>query len=1169
MISGGSVTIVVLPPERENELLSLAQEWTAAWLIRSAIWIKASDLLPDPVFPEAPPLVHGYVMGRNGAVKVPLFHELSRREYSLLRFVTVRSVEGGEAYNELQDETVRSLEEHLRLSKPHQTNAQFVNLVFAPTRHSGASAHHVVERGWNVNILVSPEDRRTASSFDAFTRHSSPKEWTGFVLAHAVTAAGLWSTLESGPYDEVEFDGYMEGTHVQRVVVRGVLTGALVVNVGRQALELASQDDNPLADPLIAIGEQDLRVMSEEEETKAITDLIRVTLQLSGAQLSYKPVADPPTLPPRKLGFFAQVRDISEFGVDKIRDTPEWFARLFKGKASRKATAEFHGEGSDTRVDAGGILSREDADLTDAVAELDQQRELMLAKFDEPITARRHDVDGPLFESVRQAGFALLDGSPLPEGHAMRTVWAPEERAPVVRSITSIVPDWKDSWTASDAVQADLGSFARLQGKPSHWLDVDFTHAWRDELGRRVSRLGEREGMLRQRLGAARLERQVISEDLEELSARADALRDEVRWLSEDLAEHEEHAREESGSASEPQSTQSVWSALPKSVGEDAATDLLSPVPGSLSSQKIDLASDAPSDTPADTDSAEEPAAPTVRGEIRQQAHDPVVQRLRDELKQRSEELKEAEREEQAKMRSLQRVVARQERNQEALRVLDEQVARLATAAEDLREWTAARSKSFSWQLLERLSSEQQEARKDLGDLREALKTPITVKVERPSTLQRRFMVRGMAAFGVILLVWLLILFLKSNFPDLEQIAPAVNPVAWPIWVSGLVALITFLLLWVLFLIGYYRETSKRRQALRQIAAHVEYLGTAVVEMRQEMQRLEALHLQVPDYLKYLSEVLHRPWQLPELATLLQPGQQEGETPEGVLFGASRPDSTTLPSLMRLAEPPLGAGGDKEAALVRDAVRALMHRGWRYGALCQLLQSAEQSQALPTGTFDVSRVDRDGRIRNAVLKALDTSDARLRAGREQLRGLARRIHLQVMDEIHPSVQELVEDPLAGLELEEDILAEGDWRIKEWDDFLAEAVGPASEWSTAAFSLDGLSQGVPEVVSTAYGPERLAESVDSQVSFISVRDKSVRPVELVVRVDRSPASLGPVRFRLFNGVASGTPTDVNEVPGTAIDDSRVAVGWDRSTSVASPDARDSGASLGYSDSESLA
>lgn len=1125
MTNGGPVTVVVLPPEREDDLLSLAQEWTAAWLIRSAIWIRASDLLPDPVSPEAPPLAYGYVMGRNGTARVPLFSELSRREYDLLRFVTVRSIEPGSAYNQPQDDAVRLLEEHLRLSKPDTTHAQFVNLVFAPTRHSGGSSAHVVERGWNVNIVVSPEDRRTSNSFDAFTRHSSPKEWTGFVLAHAVTAAGLWSTVGTGPYDETNFDGFMEGTHVQRIVVRGVLTGALVVNVGAQALRMASQDSCPLADPLIAIGEQDLRVMSEVEEAAAISELVRVTVSLGGSQLAYRPVAGPPTLAPRRIGFGAQMRELVVFGGDKIRDTPSWFSRLLRSRASRKVSQELHGEGSDTLVDAGGILSREDADLTDAVAELDRQRQAMLARFDEPISARRHDIDGPLFESVRQASFALLDGSPLPEGHAMRTVWAPEERAPIVRSITSIVPDWRESWTPSDEVRQELGSFARLQGTPSHWLDVDFTQAWRDELSRRSTRLAERESMLRDRIGASKLEIHLLADELEDASGRLDALRDEVRWLAEDLEEHEaQYPHEVHGETQDASDTRPP--PLEKAAREgadDPKQDPPEPTDSPADTPTADTAEEGMPEASPSPDSAptSEPLPPSVTEAAPLSPRESELQQLRDELMAREEELHQAERQEQKALRSLERVTARRTRSEQALGALDAQMSRLTRAAEDLSEWTAGRSNSYSWQLLERLSSEQQGARGDLGQLREALEAPLAVRVERPSQLQNRFMWRCIGALAVTFIAWLLTIWLKNRVPTLSQVAPAINPIAWPVWLSGLACLLTCVALWVLFLVLYYKETSRRRHVLRQVATHVEYLGSAVVATRQELQRLESLHEQVPEYLRYLSEVLHRPWTLPHLASLhhsLDPEVEtpEGETPEEVLFGASRPDSTNLPSLMRLAEPPLGAGGDKEAALVRDAVRALMYRGWRYGALCQLLQAVEQAEAVPAGTFDVARVDRDAGIRAAVLKSVDSSDARVRAGREQLRSLARRIHVHVMDEIHPPVQELVEDPLKDLELVDDILAEGDWRTKEWDEFLSEAIGPSSEWSTTAFSLDGLTQGVPEVRSLAYGPERLADRADSQVAFSSVRDDTVRPIELVIRIDRSPASLGPVRFHVFAG-----------------------------------------------------
>lgn len=1118
MTPDGTVTVVLLPPEREEHLLALAQEWTAAWLIRSAIWVRASDLAPDPVLPDAPPLVFGHVMGRNGSVRVPLFSELSRHEYSLLRFVTVRSVEQETAFSALQDDSIRSLDEHLRLSKPNSTKAQFVNLVFAPTRLSGASAKHVVEAGWNVNILVSPEDRRTANSFDAFTRHSTPEEWTGFILAHTVTAAGLWSTVGSGPYDETEFDGFMEGTHVQRVVVRGVLTGALVVNVGREALRLASQDETPLADPLVAVGEEDLRVMSEDEESRAISDLVRVTLSLSDGQLAYRPVADPPRLEQRRLGFFAQIREVTAFGVDKVKETPAWLLRLGRRRASRRATEELHGSGGDALVDAGGILNWEDADLTDAVAELDRQRENMLERFNEPVTARRHDIDGQLLESVRQASFALIDGSSLPEGHAMRTVWAPEERAPVVRTLTSIVPDWRRTWSPPSDVADDLGSFARLQGTPAHWLDVDFTAAWRDELGKRVSRLGEREGALRQRLGTTQLEIQGCVEALEEASARADDLRDEVTWLRDDLEALEaESATDDvvSDALADPDSVEPF-----ARLGDDTEEDAAAPA-GDADEDELDVHVDLDDKVDDEAKMAANLASAVAAESLPQfvvHLASSEDGKLRGELHASEVQLAEAERAEQRALRDLEKAKARRDRTEVALEDLDGQVVRLKGAADGLREWTAGRSRSFSWRLLTALSHEQGRARNDLAQVKEAISTPISVKVEAPSALLDRFMRRCLIAFVISLVTWIAVVAVKYGVPELAQMAPFINPLAWPTWVSGLTALGIFLVLWVSFLVSYYRESSQRRFVLRQVSAHVEYLGEAVRDVRREMQRLDALHAQIPDYLMYLSEVLHRSWTLPEIATLANSATAATQaTPESVLFDAVRPASATLPSLMRLAEPPLGAGGEKEAALVRDTVRSLMHRGWRFGALCLLLQSAEEAEALPAGTFDVSRVDRDARIRKAVLKALESSDARSRAGLEQLRRLARHIHLQVMDEVHPAVQELIDDPLEGLDIDDDILAGTDWRTKDWDDFLAEAVGPASAWSTVPFSLDGLAQGVPDVLSSAYGPERLADLANADVSFVPVRDDRVRPIELVVRIDRSPTSLGPVRFRLFDGM----------------------------------------------------
>lgn len=1175
-----SVTVILLPPERELDLLELAKEWTSAWLIRSAIWVRTEDLIPDQgPLDAAPPRVSATILGRNGSATVTLFDELSRREYDLVRFVAVRSVEFDSDANDDLDEVVRSLEEHLKVSKPTSTTIQFINVIVAPSKQAGASAQKLVEAGWNINVIASPEDRRSANSFDAFTRHSDRGQWAGFVLAHTVTAAGLWATIPSGPYDEKEFDGFMEGTHIQRVSIRGVLTGALVVNVGLQAMQMAAQDSSPLNDPLIAIGDDDLRVMTPEEETQAISDLVRVTLSLDGGQLAYRPLPDPPRLDPMRLGFLQQASALGAFAWDKVKETPEWCSRLLRRRVSSKATAELHGQEGDVQVDAQGILSWDDAQLHDAVAELNTRREEILAEFDAPVVARRHDIDGLLFESVRQSCFALLDGSDLPQGHVMRTVWSPENRSPVVTSLSRIVPDWAHTWSPSPAIEQAVGSFSQVQGEPTNWLDVEFTRAWDDELARRENRLSEREAALRHRLGEWRNKIQRNAEALEEAALIRDSLKDEVDWLREDLSAYDDltaahdAGRTASGDAApvsladpaleEPEGSDAEDSALeeleigdaedstpeePESHGvalppaDRASEDLTHGAPGedavdALPSETVEGEAEDQEELLAAGGVPSDPA-PTSQLKVPGPASDPVLDEMNESLRVREGELVEASREEARFRREKEQLRAREDRTTTALERVEEQVGLLHECRDSLRAWVAERSGSFAWQLLLRLSQERQRARSEFQFLREAAQTRIDPGVQRPSTMQDRFMRQALISLIVVVLVWLTVVILKYSVPDLAAVAPGVNPIAWPIWASALVAAGTFCALWVLFLISYYRENSRSRHLLRQASAYVEYLGSTSLTAREEIQRLEALHDQVPDYLKYLSEAIHRPWELPAFTGSDSQGGNESrsDTPESLVFSATRLQTNLLPSFMRLAESAPGAGGEKESALVRDTVRSLMHRGWRYGALCDLLSAAEEASALPVGTFDPSRLDRDPRLRAAFMSTLEQSQARLIAGRNQLRVLAQRIQLQVMDEIHPPVQDLAHDPLRDLQIDEDLLGATDWRLKEWDEFLAEALTSPSNWSSLAFSIDGLAQGVEDVTSTGYGPERLEPAADASVTFRGVAEKSTRPVELVVRVDRSTSSRGPGAYRVFGGVDGSSGVGVQRDQNGAAQDS---------------------------------
>ena len=1158
-------TVILLPPEREQDLLDLACEWTSAWLIRSALWVRTSDIVPDSgPLNEAPPRVSAVVLGRNGIATVGLFEELSRQEYDLVRFVAVRSVEHGSPANNQLDAAVRTLEDHLKVSKPTSTAIQFINVIVAPSRQGGASATHLIEPAWNINVIASPEDRRSPNSFDVFTRHSDPGPWAGFVLAHTVTAAGLWATIDLGPYDESEFDGFMEGTHVQRVAIRGVLTGALVVNVARQAMAMAVADESPLTDPLIAIDEQDLRVMPLADEERAISEAIEFTLRLGGGQLGYRPLPDPPEIARARIGFTSQAVEVFRFGVDKIKETPRWIARLFRRRVSTKVTSELHGDHGDAQVDVQRVLDWDDAELVDAVADINRQREAVVSELDAPVTARRHDIDGPLFESLRQSCFALLDGSEFPEGFILRGIQAEGNAAPVVASVSRVIPDWAHTWSPSEEVEEVLGSFAQVQGQPSHWLDVDFAAAWDDELSRRRDRLATRESELRRRLGDLQSKKQRNAETLEEAALACDALRDEISWIEEDLNDHQlteslvaiptgspsaQHADE---SASSPATTPTKAQEYVLTPLAQAPVDGGEP-PGQVSSDTTETLafseglddsvaagrSEADEEAPLHVNEASleqecdqqlDPSVPgtaIVEPDTRPSlsGKDTIEEELRESLNALRSDLTDASREELRLRRERDQLRAREARTSAALDGVDEQVALIQEARDSLRTWVSARSGSLAWRLLVRLGQEREKAARDFADLREAAETPIDPKVERPSQMRDRFMWRSVIALAVVSLAWITVVALKYWVPDLAQIAPAVNPVSWPVWISGLVALGAFITLWILFLISYYRENSHTRIQLRRASAHVEYLSRMSLAAREERQRLEALHRQVPDYLMYLSEAIHRPWTTPSvLSANRESGSQPQDTPETLVFGAARPRADMLPSFMRLAESTPGAGGDREVALVRDTVRSVLHRGWRYGALRDLLAAAEQAESLPPGTFDTTRLDRDPRLRAALMAALERSDARLIAGRQQLRLLAERIQKQVMDQIHPPVTDLAPDPLSELEIDADLLGESDWRVKEWDDFLAEALSLPSNWSTLAFSISGKSDGLEDVRAHGYGPERLVELKDESVSYVGIAEKSTRPVELVVRIDRTQTSRGPKSFQVFGDAAATTDTE---------------------------------------------
>lgn len=363
----GTPVILLPADDRGDGLFELASSWTSHWLLSPAIWVKVADIKADKgeVFikgekPKSPPTIRAFVTGRNGFKEVELFQELGRNELELLRLITCRSIETNQAYHELQDKVVDVIHHYVKISAPlHEpsenhkvgTEVKTTNLIFAPTDQSGGSQENLFEFEWDLNILVSPEDRPTSAGFDSFTRYSNEDQLNGFILANIATAAGIWSGVNKTVSELSEFDtsSAFDKILVQRTFVRGVLTEGVAIRFAADALKYIEDHGNPLDDPLFSI--KGIEKLTESEVYTQVKQAVELALKEDNSALSFNLTSPPSEKDSPSIGFFKTVWLFVKFSLNKLLAFPGWLLEDFISVFNRKATKLFYGEEGVAKID--------------------------------------------------------------------------------------------------------------------------------------------------------------------------------------------------------------------------------------------------------------------------------------------------------------------------------------------------------------------------------------------------------------------------------------------------------------------------------------------------------------------------------------------------------------------------------------------------------------------------------------------------------------------------------------------------------------------------------------------------------------------------------------------------------------------------------------------------
>jgi hypothetical protein len=240
------------------------------------------------------------------------------------------------------------------------------------------------------------------------------------------------------------------------------------------------------------------------------------------------------------------------------------------------------------------------------------------------------------------------------------------------------------------------------------------------------------------------------------------------------------------------------------------------------------------------------------------------------------------------------------------------------------------------------------------------------------------------------------------------------------------------------------------------------------------------------DYLKLLSEILHKPWEIKD---------------EWINWTTPQLETQSLPTSLVVAKP---LESEEYEAVRKRALENFAAGEWHAEQVRVLFFEYERAQKMNAKSLE-DRFDKDGRLRERLFEDLKGSDLLVKVGDQFVQNLARKLQSEELPQATQfHVASLKPDLLDSIDLSRNMFEDGDIK-KNWTSFVSEILGKATAWSPLAYSTTGLFERLEkrnEVNSYAFIPDRIKSSLDSSVTPVVMEESSGSGVEVVVRVDIS-------------------------------------------------------------------
>ena len=531
----GSASVVLLPGGEDGlRILDIVEEWTQCWMLKPAFWVYSSE---EKISTDSVPRITTSVIGRNGRRDIDLLDYLSREDFNQVRLIAIRTVDERSEHDALQDKIVDQVKDALESARPleiksdradrPQTKFVRVNLIFAPTSRKGASALHLLEPSWDINLVVAPEDRSTPSRFDKATRDVTADDkdvWHRFILSNAAVVGGIWAGQEKGileTFHEFQDLSPVQGqVRLMRSFVRGILSEGLSTRVAADALDRASKAEQSKIDPLRSYPNNFLEAYENSRLAEEVAKMVDETMKFSNGRLSYSRVQLLPPPQPEETGVFAAIKYFFKTTWSLFKVLPLWiFAGVwnviagfvsrtifgFRGRKVVKGTVDFPRTNLDKGAD---VMITEIARRRKKIAEI-------LAIWPHNVLRKSEPI---LWEAIRKLTIGRLDASSLPQGMALESGTRGKL---VIGNLNEVLPHLKEEWVLPANFERTIPS----QPRSTTWLQDEIVDDLAQFLGSEISRGNSAIEELRVKTTQADQEKSVKEEELNELIAELESIR--------------------------------------------------------------------------------------------------------------------------------------------------------------------------------------------------------------------------------------------------------------------------------------------------------------------------------------------------------------------------------------------------------------------------------------------------------------------------------------------------------------------------------------------------------------------------------------------------------------------------------------------------------------------